>query len=675
MAQVDIEPVDSFPPPQSQLTNQLVKDQVGPAPSLFLPTPTLPRPWTSHETRTKLSPSPAFIESSSISKDDSYAIPSPTTPRRSTFASRGLSLQMPPRDISSTSTANLTKRIPQSPKLESPTSYTNAPSALPRRSRGMDFSRACTNLHHSTLAEQSSPDSSPTVGGRGMMILPRKGPLNSLSASSVPDSPGHAPNSLWSTAGNPEKSLSSSLGSTNMMEYHSETSSSDDDEMAGAEEEDANHTTPHASRISNMSMNPFGLLVPSTSSEVVGNFAIPAARLMSYQRARFHKARSRKSSSSASAHSSMPSPGPSSPPVLRSIESGPNAGYFAKDPSKKEMKSRRESLSLGTTDLQISDGEESDECGAHKISPHEGAIASTPLTPTMDERRNVIRRAVTRRGNLLPKSKNFSRIKALLQEEGAPIDTEVKREAEVIRQVRESDGDDLSLQPPSQPTTTASSPNILACTGPPESLEDIPEDVTMGSESASRRSSSTFSYTAMRNSGSLGFWNNFDDRSMKTPPPLLVPRGSSSGISDDINMDTPLSSVHSSTTHQMPNQRARNSDSRAVAPQAPTLVDPPRKSNKRIRDDELDPHYFKRRAVSPGVSLQNSPVLPQSPQGGWWGLPPKTARDSPNVQVLGERVCSGGSSASVGGTGGTPKRVGLQGMNDTHDGFMNMSIE
>ena len=407
MAQVDVEPVEGPPPPQSQLTTQLEKEHsaqyphLAPGHSLFLPTPNLPRPWTSHEARSKLSPSPAFVESSASSKDDSYAIPSPTTPRRSTFASHGLSLQMPPRDVSSTSTANLTKRIPQSPKLESPTSYTNPPSALPRRSRGMDFSRACTNLHHSTLAEQSSPDSSPTVGGRGMMIPPRKGPLNSLSAPSVPDSPGYVPSSSWSAMANPEKSQSSSFGSTNMMDYHSTSSSSDDDDMAGAEEEDANHTTPQASRTSHIAMNAFGLFPPNSGGEGVGNFAIPAARLMSYQRARFHKARSRKSSSSASAHSSMPSPGPSSPPVLRSIESGQNVGYFAKDPSKKEMKSRRESLSLGTTDLQISDGEESDECGARKISPQDGAIATTPLTPTMDERRNVIRRAVTRRGSLL----------------------------------------------------------------------------------------------------------------------------------------------------------------------------------------------------------------------------------------------------------------------------------
>ena len=198
----------------------------------------------------------------------------------------------------------------------------------------------------------------------------------------------------------------------------------------------------------------------------------------------------------------------------------------------------------------------------------------------------------------------------------------------------------------------------------------------MGSESASRRSSSTFSHQAFRNSGGLGYWNNFDDRRMRTPPPLLGPRGSSSGISDELNMDTPWSSIQSSTPQHITTKQLQASEFQSSTPQkSSTLIDPPRKANKRIRDDDFDPHYFKRRAVSPGLSLQNSPVLPQSPQGGWWGLPSKNTRESPNVQVLGERICSGGSSSSAGGTGGTSKRVGLQGMNDTNDGLMNMSIE
>lgn len=362
----------------------------------------LPRPWTSHDTRSKLSPSPAFVEKSTASKDDSYAVPSPITPRRSTFSSRGLSLQMPPRDVSSTSTANLTKRIPQSPKLESPTTYTYPVSTLPRRSRGMDFSRACTNLHHSTLAE-SSPDSSPTVGGRGMMIPPRKGLFNSLSISSVPDSPGSASHAMWSTTAHPEKGLSSSTGNSSLMDYNSESSSSDDNAMEGEEdEEDTIQNNIQVFALGSGSTKAFGTYAPTSRPDGGGGFAVPAARLMSYQRTRLHKRRSRKSSGSASAHSSIrDSPGPSSPPLLRSIESGNNPGYFFKDPLKKEIDSRRESLSLGTTELQLSDYEESDEGGTLRLSPYENAMVPTPLTPTMDERRSVIRKAVTRRGNLM----------------------------------------------------------------------------------------------------------------------------------------------------------------------------------------------------------------------------------------------------------------------------------
>lgn len=279
-----------------------------------------------------------------------------------------------------------------------------------------------------------------------------------------------------------------------------------------------------------------------------------------------------------------------------------------------------------------------------------------------------------------PKTKNFARIRAALLEEGAPVDTEVKREAEVIRQVRESDTDgDINLAP-SQPTTTVSSPRLipLAATQS-DGLEDIPEDVMTGSDLlARRRSSSTFTHQAIRNSGGLGFWNTFDDR-MRTPPPQLAPRGSSSGISDDMSMDTPLSSIQSATPQQ---NRAFGKEPPASYSAPPPLVtnfEVSRKGNKRMRDDDFDPNYFKRRAVSPGLSLQNSPILPQSPLQrdiGWWGSQPKNSRETPSVQVVGERVGSGGSVSSGSGTGGSgTKRVGFQGMCDTNDGLMNMSIE
>ena len=100
----------------------------------------------------------------------------------------------------------------------------------------------------------------------------------------------------------------------------------------------------------------------------------------------------------------------------------------------------------------------------------------------------------------------------------------------------------------------------------------------------------------------------------------------------------------------------------------PTAADVVRKVNKkRRRDDDFDPASFKRRAVSPGMSVQSSPVLPQSPvlsSDKSWGHPPPKA----NGHGHSDRSNSGGS---VSGT----KRIGLQGMVETNDSLMNMSID
>ena len=247
----------------------------------------------------------------------------------------------------------------------------------------------------------------------------------------------------------------------------------------------------------------------------------------------------------------------------------------------------------------------------------------------------------------------------------------------MIRQVRESDADsDINIHP-SQPTTTASSPNLTATAGPLDCLENIVEDPTMiGDDNFSRRSSSTFSHQAIRNSGGATFWNNFDER-MRTPPPSIIPRENSLGISDDVNMDTPVGSLQSSAPHQISARPSISQESLVSTTQATAFEMPKKGNNKRMRDDDFDPNYFKRRAVSPGLSLQNSPILPQSPlqrDGGWWGTP-KSNREVPSVHVSGDRGSSIGSNGSMNGAGGSSKRVGLQGMNDTHDGLMNMSIE
>ncbi|KAL8651384.1 MAG: hypothetical protein Q9210_003287 [Variospora velana] len=643
------------------------------------------RPWSTQGIQAVLSPSPLLIEGRT-SKDDINLPPhNPVTPKRPNCPARGLSLQMPPRDISSTSTANLIKRVaPLSPRLDPSPSYATSPgSALPRRSRGMDFSRARTSLHHSTLAEQSSPDSSPVVGGRGGITIPsRKSLYNSTNTPLVPDSPGMLPGSLWSTGASTERGgVSSSLGSVGMMEYVSGSSSSEEDEVMGHdEEEETIHMTPQIWRSGNGSTNLFG--APTASSpgaDGFNPFSPAAAKSMSFQRARTRQRRVRKGSSSTNGYSAYPLSGPVSPaPVLKSIESSTTADP-QKDPSKQEIDSRRQSLSLGTCDLELSDGDQS-EGSKSRISPHEDYAIPTPATPS-DERRNVIRRAVNRRGNLLPKSKPFARIRSILQEESTPVDAEVRREAEVIRQARESDvyGDIRRVL--SQPTISASSPSVQSATaGPTEGLEDIPEDLMMDSDiSASRRSSSsTFTQHAMRNSAGLGFWNNFDER-IRTPPPIF-PRESSSGISDDILMDTPQSSILSATPLQNINKAPGRPESRSSTPQLPSIApDNLRKGKKRMRDEDFDSSFFKRRAVSPGMSLQNSPILPQSPlqrESGWWGMQSKPGRETPASQTVGDRISSGGSASS--GSGAPPisaKRVGLQGMNDTNDGLMNMSIE
>ncbi|KAI4216951.1 MAG: hypothetical protein LQ351_000900 [Letrouitia transgressa] len=647
--------------------------------------PRRPRPWSTQGITAVLSPSPIFDESKS-SKDDINVSPTPVTPRRPNNPSRSLSLQMPPRDVSSTSTANLAKRVPLSPKLDLSHSYASAASVLPRRSRGLDFSRACTSLHHSTLAEQSSPDSSPIVGGRnGMMIPSRKSTYNPSNTPIVPDSPGNMNHSLWLSMANSDKmGISSSLGSASMMEFDSGTSSSDDDMMVNdeEEEEDTIHMTPQVLGSGIGAMNPPSpTILASPGGDGFSGYSPIAAKLMSFQRPRVKRKRERKSSSSASGQSNIHGSGPVSPlPLLRSTESSTNGGDFYRDPVKKELDSRRESLSLGTCDLHLSDGDQS-ETGerGQTVSNEQGANAAQ-ATP-VDERRNVIRRAVTMRGNLLPKSKNFNRIRAALLEEVAPVDTEVKREAEVIRQVRESDADgDLSIHP-SQPATTSSSPSLQAATaGPTDSLEDIPEDVTMDSDiSASRRSSSsTFTQQAIRNSAGLGFWHNFDER-IRTPPPTF-PRENSSGISDDTNMETPCSSLQAIVAQQGGSKVNGLAESHSSTPQVTAESSQNiRKGNKRMRDDDFDPSFFKRRAVSPGMSLQNSPILPQSPlqrDGGWWGMQSKHTRETPGSQtVVGERIGSGGSSSSGNGATAAAKRVGFQGMSDTNDGLMNMSIE
>ncbi|OTA62394.1 hypothetical protein K449DRAFT_465158 [Hypoxylon sp. EC38] len=632
---------------------------------------------------TQLSPSPHILEASrrtskddtdsSLIKDRNQDMPAtavtPVTPRRPEFPMRGLSLQMSQCDsVSPAQTPNHVKLAPLSPKLDHSQIYASPTNILPRRSRGLDFSRAATSLHHSTLAEQSSPDSSPTIGGRAMNI-PGRGNGEYGQEQSV--------NSLWSMMGNQERmNISSSVGSTNPLASDSSSSSGDDDFM-DEEMEDAIFNTPQVAKGSQqlgIASNNVVPWMPSTSPAINS--------LQSFRtRPRKHPRKKPRGLTGLGFSHAAPPTFSKSPPnnVVKDIRDVPIPH------------ARRESISWAANQLHIS-GSESEE-----------KSMDTGETLSREGARGVIKRAVTRRGSLLPKTKGFARIRAALAEESAPIDSEVRREAEVIRQVRESDMDLEPRIPPGPPpaldipnvSTAQSSPNLATAQ---ESLDDIPEDDMMTDSGLS----SSFKQQAMRNSKGKNFWETFSETSSVagnrvTPPPSsFMPRGSSSGMSEDVNMDSPSLSAGSGNVNPFglgpgaglqtgPGSESQKSDtpqptsaSLSQGSIPPTAAEITRRiNNKRRRDDDFDPHSFKRRAVSPGMnSVHNSPIT-QSPlqrDMAPWGSRPGSNHGGDKASA------TPSENGSSGGNGGRPingakGRVGFQGMVDTNDGLMRMSIE
>lgn len=253
----------------------------------------------------------------------------------------------------------------------------------------------------------------------------------------------------------------------------------------------------------------------------------------------------------------------------------------------------------------------------------------------------------------------------------------MRREAEIIRQVREADeGPSLTAQ-----SSPGLLPTVPGLEGP---LEGVPEEESESNMSLDGSTNKglfgTFGslHSSHRNSVSSDFWNQ---RVAQTPPPPSFPRAESSAVSEDMSIDSPT--VSSSHGTAAPDQNNMGWTSRASTPgpmYPPTAADGLKKSNKRRRDDDLDETSIKRRAVSPGVSVHNSPVISQSPaqrDGSLWGTAANKTGREPSVsgQSNGERSNSGGSmSMSMTPTLG-PKRVGLMGMENANDGFMKMSIE
>lgn len=320
------------------------------------------------------------VSSSNSNSNSAAAGPPPSTPSRAVFP-LGLSLQMPPQQASTPPSqqpaALYPKPAPLSPKLDHSQTYSSPTNILPRRSRGLDFSRAATSLHHTTLANQASPDSSPTIGGRGMNIPGRRpGDFGA---------PEQSSNSLWSVMGNHDRHhISTSLGSAANLVLDSSSSSDEDDIM----EEDMDEmycTTPYMVRTNPSNTQPGSGFPPGSGS--------PAANsLLSFQQRQRPRKQLKKKPRGPFGLGFAPTPAGSSmlsksPPTNMS-----SYGNIAKEIATPHA--RRESISWAANQLHIS-GSESDG------SPKPGVDVDGVLGPGTDGQNRVVRRTVTRRSNLL----------------------------------------------------------------------------------------------------------------------------------------------------------------------------------------------------------------------------------------------------------------------------------
>ncbi len=308
-----------------------------------------------------LDPSPKFKEPPQRLRDDDDLIQTPSkAPRRLDLSAKGLSLQIAPG----------TNRGLFAHQGDYREIYGSPSTALPRHSRGMDFSRACTNLHHSTVVDQSSPDSSPTVTQKGMKIPSRR---NSM----MLDSPRMG--SGWGGSSNvagDRPFFARSVGSITALPSDTSSTSSEDDDVSMRQDDPEENmlTTPQVRKFENASaVTPFGL--PRESK--LDSWSSHSRMVPSFRRSQFSSNQSGNSSDSFDGHSGM-----------KREDSGTIVGeaYFAGEVTMSSPISRRESLSLGTNGLHISTSNESgDEWGP----------TVTPMTP------GVVRRPVTRRSNLL----------------------------------------------------------------------------------------------------------------------------------------------------------------------------------------------------------------------------------------------------------------------------------
>ncbi|EPS42045.1 hypothetical protein H072_4031 [Dactylellina haptotyla CBS 200.50] len=338
---------------------------------------------------------PLSAATSTTSPTSGFSIPAPLTPTRPSLPC-GLSLQLPSLQLPS-------RNEPLPPYLDPALGFSTV-----RRPR-LDFTRSCTSLHHSFVAD--SPDSSPLTPS---MPIPRRG-LDS-------------PIAMYTGGTGAGSILSTMLADSRVDSDSSSDSSSDDDEME--------LTSAHSQ---------FGPSLPGAGgvNELFNSSALLNRRHMTRLRGKGRS--SRQSSSSASASStSLASPSPTTPPNGETKKNGGNSGngssggYFGSQLSDL-LAQRRQSISQAMK----------------KIGFMSGSGASDDGKGDCGKQLDAVRRPVVRRGNLLPKPKHFQRVKAALIEEATPIDAEMRIEAAIQRQLRDEDEEEDTRTVPQTPVLGA----------------------------------------------------------------------------------------------------------------------------------------------------------------------------------------------------------------------------
>lgn len=213
----------------------------------------------------------------------------------------------------------------------------------------------------------------------------------------------------------------------------------------------------------------------------------------------------------------MASPSPTTPPAQ---QTGHGHSYFTR---MADAGRRRDSLTQALKDSFMLDS------GNNRKSDEDRNGATQSVDP--------IKRVVTRRGSLLvstkytivyfititnnpvtwqPKTKNFQRIKAALQEETSIVDMEVKREAEITRQLREEDEGAMTTNAlPAEAQRSVESPIE------DEAMDDTQSTITppVGSASRPKDLGLSFSQQAQLN----GFFSFDSLESVSGSPPRFPP--------------------------------------------------------------------------------------------------------------------------------------------------------